>query len=379
MSILSALKTFLTIHAKSSNLSPSQQIGDQMTKKKRDHLKKRWSACPSTKNVAIMAKSSVQLSGMVQMMTSLSDEGLQFLLDHFEQLQKAIQEARKHHLLEQWANELVMYNERNLLKINQYIRIQESDRRKWIHAYIDWFTYISSIQQNKKRKDLPYIQKEQTVSHVKNHQQNLRWMTEKLFQQLVRTLIRSNGLALFWFDNRKCLWLKRSPCEEYSADFQLSLYGLDLALLKEPVLDIGCGQYAWLVETLRDHGINAYGLERFPSKKNYIISIDWFDYSFNECTWGTILSNMAFSNHFWHHHLRKDGQPHAYAKKYMEILYSLKPGGVFIYTPGLPFMEKILRETEDFIVRKKPIPSPFLKMANKASHLYVSFIERKQK
>jgi hypothetical protein len=57
---------------------------------------------------------------------------------------------------------------------------------------------------------------------------------------------------------------------------------------------------------------------------------------------GTITSNLGFSNHFNHHHLRKDGHFIEYAKTFMDILNSLKIGGSFYYAPDLPFIEKYL-------------------------------------
>lgn len=60
--------------------------------------------------------------------------------------------------------------------------------------------------------------------------------------------------------------------------------------------------------------------------------------------WGTIVSNLGFSNHFNHHNLREDGNFIKYAKTYMNILYSLKPGECFHYAPDLPFIEKYLDE-----------------------------------
>jgi hypothetical protein len=59
-------------------------------------------------------------------------------------------------------------------------------------------------------------------------------------------------------------------------------------------------------------------------------------------SWGTILSHMAFSNHFLFHHLYKHGSPNEYAQAYMAILSALEPGGSFYYAPGLPFIEQFL-------------------------------------
>ena len=79
------------------------------------------------------------------------------------------------------------------------------------------------------------------------------------------------------------------------------------------------------------------------------------DFSFVPGHWGTIISNLGFSNHFRHHHLRNDGDYLDYARKYMEILQSLKPGGAFYYAPDLPFIESYL-DPQKYRITKREIP-----------------------
>lgn len=122
----------------------------------------------------------------------------------------------------------------------------------------------------------------------------------------------------------------------------MGILTIRVSSIKQPFLDVGCGQQARLVHFLRKNGIEAYGIDRNAQNVNYLQKANWLDYSFKPNTWGTIVSHMAFSNHFMHHHLRADGRYGVYAKKYMEMLKSLKLGGCFIYAPTLPFMEKIL-------------------------------------
>lgn len=128
----------------------------------------------------------------------------------------------------------------------------------------------------------------------------------------------------------------------------MRLLGIYLSKVKQPVLDIGCGQQANLVHFLRKNDIVVYGLDRnVQNLNNKIYQVDWLEYTYVPDTWGTVISHMAFSNHFMHHHLRPDGDYEKYATKYMEILKSLKIGGSFIYAPGLSFMEEILISTFD--------------------------------
>lgn len=77
------------------------------------------------------------------------------------------------------------------------------------------------------------------------------------------------------------------------------------------------------------------------------------DYDYEKNKWGTIISNLGFSNHFIHHHLRKGGNYLQYAKKYMQILHSLKPGGSFHYAPDLPFIEQYLDKNMYEVYKKR--------------------------
>ena len=135
-------------------------------------------------------------------------------------------------------------------------------------------------------------------------------------------------------------------CSEYPPDLQLSILNIDLKLLIEPVLDIGCGRELNLVNYLRDNGIEAYGIDRFDNDNPYYFKTDWLEYNFDIQKWGGLISNLGFSNHFVHHNQRADGNFRGYANKYMEILNSLKTGGSFYYAPDLPFIEKHLDKTD---------------------------------
>ena len=103
---------------------------------------------------------------------------------------------------------------------------------------------------------------------------------------------------------------------------------------------------------LKDLGLDIIGIDRFASECHYCFKTDWLEYNYGISRWGSIISNMSFSNHFVHHHHREDGNFIAYARKYMEILNSLKPGGSFFYAPSLPFIEKYL-DLNTFSVRKR--------------------------
>ncbi|MHA4810822.1 hypothetical protein ACX0G9_22130 [Flavitalea flava] len=141
----------------------------------------------------------------------------------------------------------------------------------------------------------------------------------------------------------------RVTCAEYSAGLQLNLFGIDLATIKGPVLDIGSGKKGLLVNYLRHRGVEAYGIDRFTTSQPFLQKSDWLDYTYEEEKWGTIISHLGFTNHFEHHNQRKDGNIAGYAQTYMSILRSLKGQGSFYYAPNLPYIEQYL-ENESYRV-----------------------------
>ena len=148
--------------------------------------------------------------------------------------------------------------------------------------------------------------------------------------------------------------LESVTCSEYSAALQSEILYLKDIQLSEPILDIGCGKTANLVKYLRGKGFEAYGIDRFSDDSFFIEKTDWLAFDYGNEKWGTIVSNLGFSNHFVHNHLREDGDFIGYAKKYMEILHSLKVGGCFCYAPDVPFIEKSL-DRKAFLIKKHHI------------------------
>jgi hypothetical protein len=131
-------------------------------------------------------------------------------------------------------------------------------------------------------------------------------------------------------------------CSEYEPDLQIDILQIDPEKLMSPVLDIGCGKQGKLVKYLSGKGIDVYGIDRFPFTASNLISADWLEFDYGIEKWGTIISNLGFSNHFKHHNLREDGNYIEYGKTYLNILNSLKITGTFHYAPDLPFIEVYL-------------------------------------
>jgi len=141
------------------------------------------------------------------------------------------------------------------------------------------------------------------------------------------------------------------PCAEYTAELQNNLLRTDIHPLQEPIIDIGCGISYELIKFLRKKGYSeVYGIDQYVSGDSGIVCSNWFDYQFQENTWGTITAHMSFSNHVRRSLINRDENREKYIQKYTEILHSLKPHGVFIYTPSLRELETELCKT-DYEVR----------------------------
>jgi hypothetical protein len=189
--------------------------------------------------------------------------------------------------------------------------------------------------------------------------QQLKMVYQELFSMLKRKELSIKEIEKMHWANLNH-WLKKTnsfaekiystkeekvelvACSQYTPELQMNILQVDISAIAQPVLDIGCGDDAFLVKKLRNSGFDAYGFDRNVQKEEYLFKTDWFQFDFGVKKWGSIISHLAFSNHFHHHHLREDGQFIAYAKKYMEILHSLKSGGSFYYTPDLPYIEQYL-------------------------------------
>jgi hypothetical protein len=133
------------------------------------------------------------------------------------------------------------------------------------------------------------------------------------------------------------------PCSEYSGELQKEVLRIDTVRLREPIIDIGCGHKAELVQALRRNNYESvYGLDQYTSADTKIICCNWFEYTFLQNTWGTVIAHMSFSNHLKRVLLFGEDTKELYMKKYYEILNSLKPGGMFIYTPSVKSIEEKL-------------------------------------
>jgi hypothetical protein len=251
---------------------------------------------------------------------------------------------------------------------NQFILLKKGDQKNLKTLYEEFLgglydTLREAPDQNQLPRDLEVV--------LGNHQAHLLGFFKSLSDS-------NPGL-------RRDFLLQALPCHEYSPQKQLQILGAEADSLLEPILDMGCGARGVLVQYLRDMGKKAFGIDRVVEKGNFLLEADWLDHPLKAEYWGTVIAHLGFSNHFLHHHLRKDGEPDRYARKYMEILHALKPGGSFLYAPGLPFIENLL-PNDEYDVLRLPIPeltaSPvddLIRKAHGTSILYTCRVLKKSR
>ncbi len=207
---------------------------------------------------------------------------------------------------------------KRLYTINQFIQVSEQKEHELENIYLRTWQRIVET------KDIEAALKE-------HHYPELATWIASLYPQSFRQPLRSLPTV------------GQVVCEEYSPQLQIDLLRLDLPNLKQPVLDIGCGSRASLVWHLRSLEIEAYGIDRrIEREEPYLQQISWMDYRFEPDRWGSIVSNMAFTNHlhYVNHHDR--AQLELYLQKFKEILESLMVGGIFTYAPSVPAVEESL-------------------------------------
>lgn len=225
---------------------------------------------------------------------------------------------------------------------NQYVHLDQEEQERLLTMYSVYLRGMKAVLDSSSG----YVEFEQNFSAlVKDH-----------FKDLSRNISRFFDREPGWQVQENII-LKQVVCSEYSPDFQLKLLGLDAQALMTPVLDLGCGKQGILVKHLQSLGMKALGVDRVVSPAPGLHEADWFDLEFKPDSWGTVISHMAFSNHFLFHHRYKNGNPDRYAAMYMRILNGLKPGGSFVYSPGVPFIEQYLPAEKFTIQRRDVSPS----------------------
>lgn len=248
---------------------------------------------------------------IIQNSKTIADDELQLLIDYT--MEKVLQE---------------------FCRVNQYFSFSKND-------LVVLKTMYQNLYRNIKEKEI-------SADDIFKHH----------FVKLKQWLEKTNPFAGKMYRQHEAV-LEAVACSEYNSELQKEILVLKDIELLEPVLDIGCGKNGSLVKSLIADHIEAYGIDRFSNTSPCFEKADWLTYDYGFKKWGTVVSNLGFSNHFAHHHLRKDGDIIRYAQKYMDILRSLKTGGCFCYAPDLPFIEKYLDGKEFSITKYDIVDVPF--------------------
>lgn len=181
-------------------------------------------------------------------------------------------------------------------------------------------------------------------------------IAENHYNNLEKWLLKNNSFAKEIYKN-KSEQPEAVVCSEYSYQLQLEILNSENYEIKEPILDIGCGKNANLVKHFKSLKYDVFGIDRNDFKESFLLNTDWLKYDYGINKWGTIVSNLGFSNHFVHNHLRNDSKAEEYAKTYMRILNSLKTGARFHYAPGLDFIENYLDKNKFSLSKYSTGPS----------------------
>ncbi|MGH0053642.1 MAG: hypothetical protein ACQ5SW_09665 [Sphaerochaetaceae bacterium] len=202
---------------------------------------------------------------------------------------------------------------RILYRINQYTHFSPSDL---------------TVLQNIYRNTFEVITEENPAEAMRQHHKNLSKWLSMFYPEKFKTALRDTPV------------IGQVVNEEYSPQLQMEIYNIDPKSLREPVLDLGCGAKARLVKQLQFLGVHAIGIDRTLDEENsFCIKKDWFSYTFEKKTWGTIIANMSFTNHLLYTFQNDKEKLYAYLITYKEILASLKNGGCFAYAPSVPMIE----------------------------------------
>lgn len=125
----------------------------------------------------------------------------------------------------------------------------------------------------------------------------------------------------------------------YTPEFQLEIFGINPKTVKEPVLDVSCGQDPQLIHYLRIKGVNAYGADYDAPEGSYIKRASWTNSNFGHNKWGTILSNIDVANTINTAIKENSDAVKGLSLAYFNLLGCLKKGGEFIYAPPIPVLE----------------------------------------
>ena len=279
---------------------------------------------PSDGNLKQFIKKQFSLNTGKKLFTKGGNYSLQFIqlsVSFFDRVQSLDKDSDNHSInlmIDYFTDETLQ----EFCRVNQYFSFNTESVNELKSIYTQLFEKIRVLEKTEVQHKLDDL----SIEHNAN---------------LYHWLLRCNPFVKEMYTSNQ-EFVPPVACSEYAPDLQLNILQIELNKLIGPLLDVGCGLEMNLVNYLREKEIEAYGIDRFDIDNPYYEKRDWLEYDFGVEKWGSIISNLGFSNHFIHHNLRVDGNYREYAQKYMEILDSLKSGGSFYYAPDLPFIEKHL-------------------------------------
>ena len=268
---------------------------------------------------------------------SIAKEQVEFLFAHRL-------ETIEHLELADAVNDLVEHcidsTKRYTYERNQFVNFTVEYDELLVAEFTDFIQQIrAALQKSETKTGL----ETEMVSVLRVHHERLRLIMASYCVTYLDNNLKENPL------------LRTVPCEEYSAEFQLSVLGLELHELVEPVLDVGCGTKGTLVNYLRGQGIAAYGVDRLAPESPFFFRDDWFDFDYSSQRWGSILAHQSLSTHFIYSYLHQPVSIEKFAKLTMNILDSLQVDSFLSYAPGLPFFESQVEKMGKFKVTRQKI------------------------
>jgi hypothetical protein len=267
----------------------------------------------------------------------IAAEQVRFMFAHRAEL---IEEMRSADTVLELVKHCIESTKRYTYERNQFVNFT-AEYDELLHAqYMDFIQQVCVALQ---KSDTETMLGSEMVSVLQAHHERLRLIMASYCVTYQDEDLRANPL------------LRTVPCEEYSTRFQLSIMGLKLDELIEPVLDIGCGMNGSLVHYLREHGISAYGVDRLAPESAFFFKSDWFDFDYGSRPWGSILAHQSLSTHFIYAYLHQPVSIEKFAKLTMKILGNLQTNSFLCYAPGMPFFENQIEKMTQFSLERRKI------------------------
>jgi hypothetical protein len=268
---------------------------------------------------------------------SIAEEQVTFLFAHCTEIVEYLGQANA---MKELVEHCIDSTKRYTYERNQFVNFTVEYDELLNERYVD---FIQQTRTALQKSDTESSLKSAMVGVLKEHHERLRLIMASYCITYQDQDLHVNPL------------LRTVPCEEYSTGFQLSILGLDIHDLIEPVLDIGCGSNGALVHYLREHGISAFGVDRLAPDEPCFFKSDWFDFDYSSRPWGSILAHQSLSTHFIYTYLHQPVSIEKFARLTMKLLGSLQTNSFLCYAPGMPFFESQIEKMTQFSLTRQKI------------------------